>query len=100
MILDEHGLDDVARHASPDVEVDGQTVQELPFSCIDLPIGQQKIGNDRERRRSQLCAGIALAAASITAEGSCSSSSLFIRSMSRPTVSPDFRRNRLVDQIR
>jgi hypothetical protein len=45
-------------------------------------------------------AGIDLAAASITAEGSCSWSSLFIRSMSRPTVSPDFRRNRLVDQIR
>jgi hypothetical protein len=45
-------------------------------------------------------AGMALAAASMTAEGSCCSSSRFIRSMSRPTVSPDFRRNRFVDQIR
>lgn len=29
VILDEHGLDHVAGHASPDVEVDGQTLQGL-----------------------------------------------------------------------
>jgi hypothetical protein len=41
-----------------------------------------------------------LAAASITAERSRFSSRLVIRSISRPMVSPDFRRNRFVDQIR
>ena len=53
MILDEHGLDDLARHARPDIEVDGQTLQELPFPCVDLPIGKQKIGDDGERRQSR-----------------------------------------------
>ena len=45
-------------------------------------------------------AGMVLAALCMTAAGSCTSSSRFIRSMSRPTVSPDFRRKRRVDQIR
>ena len=48
-ILDEHRLDHVARHASPDVEVDRQSVQELPFACIDLSIGKQQIRDDSER---------------------------------------------------
>ena len=45
-------------------------------------------------------AGMALAAASLTPDRSSSSSRRFIRSISRPRVSPDFRRNRFVDQIR
>jgi hypothetical protein len=99
LILDEHGLDDLSRHASLDVEVDGHTLQELPFSCIDLPVGKQQIRDDRERRRSQLRRDRP-GGRRLTAEGSCSSISLFIRSMTRPTASPDFRRNRFVDQIR
>jgi hypothetical protein len=41
VILDEHGLDHLARRASPDVEVNGKTLQKLPLSCVDLPIGKQ-----------------------------------------------------------
>ena len=40
VILDEHRFYHVARHASPDIEGDGQTLQELPLSCINLPIGK------------------------------------------------------------
>ena len=47
MILDEHGLDDLARHASADVEIDGQAAQELPFACIDPSVSQQEIGEYR-----------------------------------------------------
>ena len=35
------------------LEVHRQTLQELPLRRIDLPIGQQKISDDGERRRSQ-----------------------------------------------
>ena len=35
------------------LKFDGETLQELPLPCVDLPIGQQKIGDDGERRRSQ-----------------------------------------------
>jgi hypothetical protein len=40
-------------HASSDVEVDGETLQELSLPCVDPPIGKQKIGDDGERRRPQ-----------------------------------------------
>ena len=54
LILQEHRLDDLADHVSPDVEVDREIAQESPFARVDLAIRQQEIHDDRERRRSHL----------------------------------------------
>jgi hypothetical protein len=74
-------------------------IHKKVLCAIDLRISERRSATTANADGLSF-AGIALAAASITAERSRSSSRLVIRSISRPMVSPDFRRNRFVDQIR
>jgi hypothetical protein len=63
MILDEHGLDDLVRHARPDLEADGETLAAIDIAgeapqrmlrhavWADRPTGCRRQGGEPSRTR-------------------------------------------------
>ena len=52
-VLQQHPIHDSRRETCGHSKVGGQSLEKLPFARIDLPVGEQEIGDNGKRRRSQ-----------------------------------------------